>query len=183
MKDYQTYKDSLSSRLESAKYHRDTIRAIHKSTSIEESYIPVSFEFTAMMLALQSSLDILAQLLNCISGNYKMSEGSVSFHSLYLNIDRTNFKMVVKDKIIKLHECNERKYLNAFCNVSKHRRMIKVSDQCAFVSSFQPIQYLVVNRFEYNGDEFQEIDLLLIARDIFNTIYSGINEIELSFKI
>ncbi len=174
MSSYETYRESLNFRLGCAKYHYDIVENLSKQSNVEDMQVPISAEFIAMMLALQSSLDILAQCINYAT-RPDCHEGKISFQRLYEKLNELNLEPDIKEGIKCLYD--ETRYLNAFCNVSKHRKMIKISDQCAFIAPWQPVQYLVIEGFEYHNQEFKQKDLINVTKDTFHLLHDKLKDI------
>ena len=148
MADKNEYLKSLSLKVASANYHRYmTLKGLNDTKTFPDPELAAGSEFTAMMLALHSCLDVLAQWIN-LEYNVGLREDRVSFNKVINNI---------KNETIKTHLTELKKtttYLDDFCNYNKHRNIVQVKQYSYFVSQFQPFQSFDIDQFERNGTSY-----------------------------
>lgn len=144
------YLESLEFKLKSAEYHfSQTISAIHNNEFKNETehLVAVSSEFTAMMLVLQSSLDILAQWVN--------AKLKLSHNSKYLDFNKLLKSKVIlnqelENMLINFESNNITKYLRDYCNTVKHRNIIKIVEQ----PELYPSKYTFPSKHLLTGRQF-----------------------------
>ena len=169
MQSAKTYKDSLVFKFKSAKYHQASCRNALKNIDdyYKEDTIAIESEFIAMMLTLHSSLDVFAQYLNKIY-LLDIPEYKVSFKGIIKKIEDDKIKAL-------LSTLNEGTiYLDVFCNVIKHRNIVRTSFYEAFLSSNFPAHFMDIDSFCRNSrnhpEESIEYQLELQYKTIINSI-------------
>ncbi|MFC6038441.1 hypothetical protein ACFPYN_03130 [Paenisporosarcina macmurdoensis] len=166
------YNDFLSFKLKSADYHyKQCIDAETNPNLFEDTdqqIIATSSEFTAMMLVYQSTLDLLAQFINR-HRHLKLSSSSLYFSTVMINVEK------IPDMKESLNNLNANAiYLIDYCNTTKHRNLIKISEQWTFITPFQPMKLLLVSPFKKDGRSYDEKVLLDISREIHESFTQSI---------
>ena len=134
----EEYLSALEVNLDYARHHYNaalTLLRRRRGSSDRDATIGIGAEFTAMMSALHRCLDVLAV---CISGNPQKTFRQLNPEEIQ--------DEALRHGIESLRRSAE--YLVDLVNVSKHRDVIRVSEEWAFLSACQPIEYLVVEGFE-----------------------------------
>lgn len=169
------YLESLNFKLESAKYHHDSvIKSLNNEpytlyllgSKKEEAILAASSEFIAMMLSLHSCLDVLAQWIN--SKSIGMNESDVTFKKI---TSRTS-DPVLRDKLNRLHSSSN--YLIDFCNIIKHRHIIKFYKEES-MATMAYLEYLRIDEFTRNNKEYESYPLIDLMSQIYNTITNQIH--------
>lgn len=171
----QEYKDSLLFKFKSAAYHKDTCREAMKKLEgySQDDTLAVESEFIAMMMTLHSCLDVFAQYLNVI---YKinLSESKVSYKIIIGKIKDNK----IKSALFALR--NEASYLDDFCNVIKHRNIVRMSFHVAFLSPTFPAHYMDIDSFSRGGRNHSQESIEWQLELQYKTIIEGIEAVLLS---
>lgn len=142
-----TYLESIDFKIRSANYHlRYALDALKGETKHPDILLAAGAEFIAMMSALHSCLDLLAQWIN-VEYNLNLKEHDVNFDRVIKFINN----LEVQQKLSDFKEAAT--YLDDFCNYNKHRNIVKVKEVWHFVSMFQPSVAYDIEEFKRNGRE------------------------------
>jgi hypothetical protein len=116
----------------------------------------------AMMNIAYSLFEIYAQVINICFLNEKYTVDSCSFANI-VN-DLANIPSI-KKKIENINKSEEKKYVFAYMNTTKHRELINT--KWSFIKN-ESGEYIgpVVNCFTYNGDTFNEKNLIFLTNAI-----------------
>lgn len=167
------YKDFLSFKLKSADYHYkkcfdSETNPIQFEEGTDHQIIAASSEFTAMMLVYQSTLDLLAQFINK-HRHLKLARSSLYFSTIMNNVEK------IPDMQESLNNLNANaKYLIDYCNTTKHRNLIEISEQWTFITPYQPMKLLLVSSFKKDGRSYDEKVLLDISCEIHESFTQSI---------
>ncbi len=149
------YEKDVLFKLQCAEYHYNNCLGATVSVdfnSLNEKLIAVSSEFTAMMLTYQSSLDILAQLIN-EKRNLGLKENRLYFSDVYTVISNPDKVLSdIAEDIVQIH--NNSIYLRAYCNTSKHRNLIYISNNRLLYKQEHSVEYLTIDSFFRNSTEY-----------------------------
>ncbi len=145
------YRESIDFKLKSAAYHYDNlIKVIGNKQDKDREIIAISSEFTAMMLVYQSTLDVLAQLIN-------------DSRKLNLNRNRLYFSTIIRklhsipdlrDDILKLKQMSI--YINDYCNTVKHRNLISVNETQVHQTAMIGLGIHMGIHFYFHVDSFKK---------------------------
>lgn len=140
-----TYLESIDFKIRSANYHLiKTTDALNRETNHPDFLLAAGAEFIAMMSALHSCMDVLAQWIN-IEYKVDLKEYDVSFDRVVGKINDQE----MKQKLLDFQK--DTTYLDDFCNYNKHRNIVKVKQVWFFVSVFQPGETFDIDEFKRNG--------------------------------
>lgn len=135
----EIYLNSLTERYWEACYHAeqaqkvwDEFKSAHPSGyqiggSNEEwwrAYYASAAETQAAVEALHAEADIIAQIINQIILRGSLREHKVTFRHVLDRLRKQNLATNVVAEIEAFRNSREFKYINAFCNTIKHRRLI-----------------------------------------------------------
>jgi hypothetical protein len=140
-----TYLSSIDFKIRSANYHLiKTLEALDGETKHPDILLAAGAEFIAMMSALHSCLDVLAQWIN-VEYRLNFKEHDVTFDRI---VNKTNDLEIHQ----KLLDCqNETTYLDDFCNYNKHRNIVKVKRVWNFVTAYHPSVAYDIEEFKRKG--------------------------------
>jgi hypothetical protein len=143
-----TYLGSIDFKIKSANYHLiSALDALNGETKHPDILLAAGAEFIAMMSALHSCLDVLAQWIN-VEYKLNLKEYAVSFVRVIELLNNVEIKQ-------KLEEFKEAAtYLDDFCNYNKHRNIVKVKQVYYFVSMYQPSVEYDIEEFKRSGREY-----------------------------
>lgn len=142
-----TYLESIDFKVRSANYHLIyALDALNSETKHPDILLAAGAEFIAMMSALHSCMDVLAQWIN-IEYNLNFREHDISFDRVINKINNQE----IKQKLLEFKE--EATYLDDFCNYNKHRNIVKVKQ--VWLSMYQPSVTYDIDEFKRNGREYQ----------------------------
>ena len=166
--------ESIQFKLKSAKYHHDRCFEVLTRPILfnndDDRIVAISSEFTAMMLTFQSIIDLLAQLINS-KRNLKLNSKTLYFSDLHLHPEIKDLKEIIDD--LQKHS----RYLFAYCNTVKHRNLVKVSDEWAFVSPTMAIQQFYVDSFERGRTKYERKNVNVLFRETYDIMSNEINQI------
>ncbi len=174
------YLSSLKSKLDFARYHYETAWAsvINEPWALylledkkDQACLACSAEFTAMMLTLHSSLDILAQYIN--SKTLLCPEDKMSFKRLLNQLDQLD-NPLLRSKLRQLEETTI--YMNDFVNTTKHRNIIDICEEQNIATGVY-MEYLIIKNFNRNGHIHREKGLFDLMKDTFVSVTEQINDI------
>jgi len=129
----------------------------------------------ASLQSLHSMADVLAQILNLVFFNPALAESAVSLRRINRSPNSNNLVPNVQTAIQNLIDSNEFKYVDAFVNVIKHRRLLDTDYQAEGGTGLDFRMGLRIKPFDYNQDHFA---YMWVKEDIIeNTIPGFISKI------
>lgn len=134
-----------------------------------------------MMSTLHTCLDIIAQSINAKIS--QLPPHKISFHKWLLNLIDIVKDDDLRNKIITLSELEETKYLCGYVNINKHRNIIKIEEQCFFLSAGMTMSEIWVEEFTYNDQVYSEKPLQFVMDFVHSIIQPQINDILECMKI
>lgn len=140
----------------------------------ENKYIALVSEFTAMMITLSSCLDILAHCINTKT-NYSFNANINSNRIYFSTIPEKMLNTQLAIKVAELKKLSQ--YLLDFVNVSKHRNVISLSSEWAFLSANMVIRYYVIDAFTKNKRSYPSKVLSDVANDYYKELMAKISDI------
>ena len=126
--------------------------------------------FVASIQSLHPMADTLDQIINIAFINPPLPEEKVKKTIISAKLNDIKSVASVKSSRDELYDSDEFNYINAFCNIIKHRHHIRVptlSTEGCYDGRFLPI----INSFEYNGKTYPETGGMIIL----DTYLIGIN--------
>jgi hypothetical protein len=143
------YLDSIDYKIRSANYHLIyALDALKGETKHPDILLASGAEFIAMMSALHSCMDVLAQWIN-IEYNLNIDVSEVSFSKVIFQIKDNK----MKQKLLEFKKAAT--YLDDFCNYNKHRNIVKVKQVSYFISMYQPSVEYDIEEFKRNGRKYK----------------------------
>lgn len=159
----EVYLDALNWNVCRANYHANKFDGYWKEL-FEQNVIRVNsdefrktmfystYEMESIIQSLHSLGDLLAQVSNvAILGQSCSDEGRVSLEGIIRHLSLSNIARAVRQNLDDFKTCHEFQYINAFCNVVKHRRLIDFDYHMSAVRGGQVSQGLRFKEFEYNN--------------------------------
>lgn len=120
--------------------------------------------------SLHSLGDILGQILNIVILKENFPEETVTLHK----IRSSDFPPTIKNALDDLVNSREYRYVEAFCNIIKHRRLIHAAYEGGFIEEFKVTGDFLFNRFCYKNQKYYETkgnDILISYKvAVFNYI-------------
>lgn len=165
----ENYIESIETKLKYAECHYNQV-SDYENNRNDNWFLFCSAEFVAMMQSLHTCFDILAQW---VSKKYHLglSEDRVYFSKVKSILE----EMDLKEKIEQLD--NDGAYLNAFVNYTKHRNIIRIKSfhTLTLMGIFPEI--IVIDNFNYNGQNYDGINLFSCLKQTYETITADLNDI------
>ncbi len=158
---FSTYGTSLDWRYHRAKFHAEQAHNIWKdlvSQSFsfgDERYNEAEFSYEAYVEAcvqsLHSMADILGQIINIVLLGGHFSEDNASLKKVAGYIKKGGIAPNVLTNLKELLDSKEFRYIEAFCNTIKHRRLIKTQFRAEYGGDYRNEEGLVFEEFNYKA--------------------------------
>ncbi|MFA5276699.1 MAG: hypothetical protein WC417_07400 [Candidatus Omnitrophota bacterium] len=141
-------------------------------------------EAEATVQTLHAIGDILAQAVNLtIFGPVALSEDNVSLHNVLKKIREQGAAPKVEQALISFKSSNEFKYVDAFCNTVKHRKLIDVFYHFhADIKNDTLQEGIKFKEFSYKGDSFPAIWFDSVSKEFKLTIYDLLCDVGLAIN-
>jgi hypothetical protein len=131
----------------------DYARAGYSHNAFEKAVFSCEAYVVACVQSLHPMADLLAQIINAVIFKSPLEEKKVVVKEISNKLKKEN-AIVVKDSWDKFYHSYEFKYVSAFCNTIKHRRLIRTEGvRFSFVG--QPSGNVFI-QFEYIGQSYPE---------------------------
>lgn len=159
----KVYLDALDWKVCRANYHANKFDSYWKqlfeknvirinSDEFRKTMYYSAYEMESMIQSLHSLGDLLAQVSNvAILGQSCFDEGSVSLAGIIRHLSSSNIASAVCQNLDDFKTNDEFQYINAFCNVVKHRKLIDFDYHMSAVRGGPVLQGLRFKEFEYNN--------------------------------
>jgi hypothetical protein len=164
--DAKIYQNSLEWRWKRSDYHADMASKIW-SDLFKESFSFVDrrcneaiFSYEAQVEscvhALHSQADILAQIINVLVLCNRLPEDSVSIKKVVKIMEDESIAPEVAKSLRQLIDDGVFKYIEAFCNTIKHRRLIKTDFRAEYGENARNESGLRFEEFVFKGDTYPQ---------------------------
>jgi hypothetical protein len=191
--DAKIYQNSLAWRWKRADYHADIASMVwldlfkEPFTFVDKRCYEAIFSYEAQveacMQALHSQADILAQIINVLILGNRLSEDSVSIKKVVTIMINGKIAPEVAKNANQLLNDVIFKYIEAFCNTIKHRRLIKTDFRAEYGNYARNESGLRFEAFMFKGDTYPKTwgsDILEKYRfhllDLINEVGLNINK-------
>lgn len=146
------------------------------SIEFEEIEFEIETYLEASLQNMHSTADVLAQIVNIavLSGYFK--EECVSANKVKNQLRCTNCAKGVCDSFELLLKSESFKYINAFVNTIKHRRLIELIPYGEFIKEKQGILGIMFSNFKY-GKEYEKTPTEKVINTYFKEIEQHIDEV------
>jgi len=190
--DSKVYRNSLEWRWKRADFHAEKAKEVWTglfrapfSTSDQQFYETV-FSFEAhtesCIQCLHSMVDMLAQIINVVILRGHLAENEVSAKKLVTK-QKNKIPPEILKRLDEFLSCYEFKYVDAFCNTIKHRRLIHSMLKAEYGEGYRNESGIIFYQFRYRHVTYQDTwanDILQKYREAFykhiTCVGVGINE-------
>jgi hypothetical protein len=158
---FSIYANSLNLRYNRAKFHAEQAHniwndLIGQSFSFgDKKYNQAEFSYEAYVEACVQSIhamaDILGQIINIVILDGYFSENDSSLKRIAIYMEKNQKAPIVLKDIKKLLYCKEFNYCESFCNIIKHRKLIKSEFRAEYGGDYRNEQGLVFVEFNYKA--------------------------------
>lgn len=193
--DSQVYQDTLLWKQWRASYHAEQYREIWMELFSSSNEIQVGGKgwnkaqfaseahVEAMAQALHSMADILAQIINKTVLCAEFSEGDVKLSKILNELKKKPQASKIVERINKLQNSVEFRYIDAFVNTIKHRRLLDRVFHVEYGEGKRNDKAVCFRKFEYKGSRYGFIwatDIIGPYRDrilkLISEISNAVNE-------
>jgi hypothetical protein len=160
------YQNSLEWRWRQADFHAKKAQEIWAElgaapfTFGDQRYDEAVFSYDAYVVAcvqaLHSMVDILVQIINVVILETRFSESQVSAKRITEFMEKKGIGPQVTERMIELLNSYEFRYLDAFCNTSKHRRLINTRFRAEYGGDYRNEAGMKFRQFDYKGITYPE---------------------------
>jgi hypothetical protein len=169
--DAKLYQNSLQWRWQRAKHHAETANKIWSDHFLRGSVLRISiipdeqddklfFSYEAQVESCAQSLhalaDILAQIINIVVLRGSLKEDDVSIKTIQATLQKD---AIAKDVIIQVNELlsdDAFRYIEAFCNTIKHRRIIMTNFHAVYGEDTRNEHGLIFEEFTFKGNVYPQ---------------------------
>jgi len=103
---------------------------------------------------LHSMVDILAQIINKVVLRDGLPEDKVTLNSIVRELGKQGIANKIVAAIDKLQNSEEFRYINAFVNTIKHRRLLDTTYRLEYGKGKRNEKAVCFREFEYKGDSY-----------------------------
>lgn len=126
----------------------------------------------ACVNAINSTAEMLLQLINQVVLNSKFAVDKVRFDDVIKELSKSNNHSRVHGELVGLYQLDTFRYLRSFWNVSKHHRLIAIDARFEFSEKHGMKRELRYKSFCYKKDVYDEKS----GTDILTTYRAEVNE-------
>ena len=164
--DAKLYQTSLNRRWKRAEYHAETAARIWSNHFKGSFSIPDEqndkpfFSYEAQVESCAQSLhalaDILAQIINMVVLRGKRKEDDVSIKAILKTMQKEDIAEDVVTQVNKLLSDDAFRYIEAFCNTIKHRRLIRTNFRAEHGETTRNENGLIFEEFTFKGNVYPQ---------------------------
>lgn len=181
--DAKLYQTSLTWRWKRASYHAETAERIWSdlfkgSFSIpsernDEPFFSYEAQVESCAQSLHALADILAQIVNMVVLQGKLKEDNVSIKTILNTMKQKSVAKDVVTQVSKLLDDDAFRYIEAFCNTIKHRRLLRTNFRAEYGESAKNESGLLFEEFTFKDNVYPQTwgsDILRYRDRVFELI-------------
>lgn len=186
------YQNSLEWRWRRADFHAEKAQEIWAELfsspftlgdrRFNEAVFSYETHVEACVQALHSVDDIFAQIINVVILENSYQEHQVSTKRLTNVMEKNKVALQVRDRMGRLLDSLEFRYLDAFCNTIKHRRLIPGRFRAEYGDYYRNESGIRFLQFNYKNKTYPEIWASDILQEYRQQIGQFVNDVGLSIN-